>query len=120
MKLTDFAVERPEEYGETFPATRCGFQIFQDGNPTTNWIPQKAEIFDATGNHWSPFWYKERAHFADSIFHIRFFGALWPGEEAWKLRVSFQKNAGFSDGELIRFELPVPIGGRNSSAEIGP
>src|SRR6185436_11789576 len=31
VTLTDFASERPKEYGATFPATRCGFQFRYDG-----------------------------------------------------------------------------------------
>ena len=38
-------------------------------------------------------------------------GALWAGEDAWKLEITFEKVAGFSDDELIRFDnLPVLTG----------
>ena len=111
VKLVDFATEFPRGYsGENFPATRCAFEFLQHGVASTNWTLLSAEIFDATGNHWYPGWYPQRVQFHGRTLHARFFGALWPGEDAWKLRVGFQQQAGFSDDDLIRFDdLPVPV-----------
>ena len=38
-----------------------------------------------------------------------FFGALWPGEDAWKMRVEFKRSGGFPEEERLRVEhIPVP------------
>ena len=38
-----------------------------------------------------------------------FLGALWPGEDAWKLKVEFRRTGDFPDNELLRIDhLPIP------------
>jgi len=78
---------------------------------STNWIPKVAEVWDATGNHWRPFFDKRYSRTDGKSQFTGFFGALWPGEDAWKLKVSFDKQNAFSTNELIRFDsLSIPTG----------
>jgi hypothetical protein len=110
VRLVDLTTEKPAEYGERFPATVCALEAIEDGTPTTNWAPLAVEIFDATGNHWHAYWYREREKIESATRHFKLMGALWPGENAWKIRVSYQKQAGFGDDELVRFEkLTIPL-----------
>ena len=110
--LVDFVSEHPKVYsGESFPNTSCVFELVQGGAVTTNWIPLSAEIWDATGNHWSPWLNHERVKFEDGKLRLSFHGALWAGEDAWKLQMVFRQFAAFAEEELLRFEgLEVPEG----------
>lgn len=70
------------------------------------------EIADATGNHWPTFRsYSERMRVEKDRMELRLVGALWPGEDAWKIQIRFRKQSGFSDNALLRFEnLGIPLG----------
>jgi len=69
--------------------TRCVFRVSENGRESTAWLPEAFEVRDATGNHWRPpverSWLDPDGHVVGS-----FFGSLWPGEPAWKLRVKFK------------------------------
>lgn len=112
VKLVEFVSEQSKEFsGEDFSKTSCVFELMQGGAATTNWIPLCAELSDATGNRWQPFWYRERVRYVDGKLKVALMGALWAGEEAWRLKVDFQQQAGFTEDELVRWEgLEVPTG----------
>lgn len=68
--------------------TRCVFRVWENGKESTAWLPAVFEISDATGNHWRPI-----SHPLPSVngrVAAYCLGALWPEEEAWKLRVEFK------------------------------
>ena len=79
---------------------RCSFS--QRGLAVdSNWRVQKLVISDATGNRWFP-WLDFVKQDFDWVTNgtVEFFGALWPGENAWKLEVECVRTAGFSADEL--------------------
>lgn len=68
--------------------TVLGLRTEYQGLPTTDWQIQTVAITDATGNRWRPYltlgdtdrlWWTRDGR-------VELFGALWPGENAWKLR----------------------------------
>jgi hypothetical protein len=85
--------------------TRCVFRVRENGRESTAWLPEAFEVSDATGNHWRPLvercWLDPDGHVVGS-----FFGSLWPGEAAWKLRVKLKPAAGLEAnavGHAIEF-----------------
>src|SRR5436190_1755828 len=81
--------------------TRLVFSFAEDGLPMNNWRVQKLTISDATGNRWSPYLESVNQNFDRATNGMaEFFGALWPGENAWKFDVEFVRTAGFSADEL--------------------
>jgi RNA polymerase sigma factor (sigma-70 family) len=91
--------------------TECVFTLRENAQATLDWRPTLFEISDATGNHWLA-WPDSRFSGLEG-FNVRcaFFGALWPGESAWKLRVEFRRIANFPKSELLRIpkiRIPVP------------
>lgn len=68
--------------------TRCVFRVRENGTESTGWLPAGFEISDATGNHWKPI--NDKPQSTNSCVLGSFLGALWPGEEAWKVRVQFK------------------------------
>jgi hypothetical protein len=71
--------------------TQYSFSFVENGSNSPIWRPISIEISDATGNKWAeePRWINEGPKgFATVETH----GALWPGEDAWKLRVVFERN----------------------------
>lgn len=103
---------RIEGYGdehrpETTPRqTRAVFDLRQGGQATTNWTIQKITIADATGNRWSPFLEYGLGSVTNGV--LEFAGALWPGENAWKLDVEFVRTSVFAADELWE-SPPIPI-----------
>jgi hypothetical protein len=110
--LVEFKSQFEDKYSpEQFPSTLCAFKVMENGSPTKNWLPGSGEIFDATGNHWRIFFDRRLSRTEGDTQFRTFEGALWAGEDAWKLEITFEKVAGFSDDELIRFDnLPVLTG----------
>src|ERR1051325_8217944 len=103
--LTDFKTQFQNEYtAQQVPSTICSFQLSDQGTSGTNWIPKTAEVSDATGNHWLVFWDKRYSRIEGNIQTVGFLGALWPGEDAWKLQVGFEKQCGYAENELIHFD----------------
>ena len=88
------------------------FEFAEDGAPTENWRVQKLIISDATGNNWFPYLdlMKKRMNWARGG-QVEFFGALWPGEDAWKLDVEVVRADRFPSEDLVTFELPLPKAG---------
>jgi hypothetical protein len=90
--------------------TRLVLSFAEEGKDSHNWRIQKLTISDATGNRWSPY-----LNFTDrNVWNwatngvAEFFGALWPGEEAWKLRVEVLRTAGFAPEQLWEVSVPLP------------
>ena len=112
VRMVEFRGERPTEYsGEKFPNTKCIFELVQREQVTTNFIPLRAEFSDATGNRWQPYWYRKQMRYDGGKLQVAFMGALWGGEDAWRVRMDFHQQAGFAEEELLRMEdLEVPTG----------
>jgi len=68
-------------------ATICLFSVRENGESSKEWEPATYEILDAAGNHWKA-WPRNRATKTPQV--VELFGALWPGEDAWLLRVEFK------------------------------
>ncbi|PYM15648.1 MAG: hypothetical protein DME18_03795 [Verrucomicrobia bacterium] len=81
--------------------TRLVFTFAEDGRPVNHWRVQKLTLSDATGNRWFPYLDFVNQNF-DWVTNgtVEFFGALWPGEQAWKLDVECIRTGGFSADEL--------------------
>ncbi len=92
-----------------YPRTQCAFHVRERGRDSTAWRPVSLEISDATGNHWRP-WLDSRLEGVEGIEVMAgFLGALWPGEDAWKLKVEFRRTGEFPENELLRIDhLPIP------------
>jgi hypothetical protein len=71
--------------------TQCTFLIREDGKESMAWLPVAFEVSDATGNHWRPSGTRtSRTAPASGRVVASFLGALWPEEDAWKVRVEFK------------------------------
>jgi len=92
-----------------YPRTECAFRIRENGRDSTSWRPLFFEISDATGNHWRA-WRDSLLEGVDETeVRAGFLGALWPDEEAWKVRVEFKQVAEFPANDLLRIEsIPIP------------
>ena len=92
--------------------TRVLFAFEEEGKPTQHWRVQKLTLSDATGNRWSPY-----LDFVKQDFDwttngtVEFFGALWPAEQAWKLRCELARISGFQPEQIWRASLPLPAPG---------
>ncbi len=75
--------------------TRCVLQVRENGMQSTAWQPVACEISDATGNHWCPAIDGPSTNVNGRIA-LCFFGALWPEEDAWKLRLNLKPTDGGS------------------------
>jgi hypothetical protein len=85
-----------------YPRTQCTFRVREDGHDSISWRPVGIEISDATGNHWRGWeWRLDGAN--DHEIPFGFFGALWPQEDAWKLRVEFRRDAYPVDSRSVIF-----------------
>jgi hypothetical protein len=89
--------------------TRVRLAFEENGEPSHDWRVQKLTISDATGNRWHPY-----LDFVKQDFEwttngtVEFFGALWPGEQAWKLDCELTRIAGFEPEQLWRVAVPLP------------
>jgi hypothetical protein len=70
--------------------TECGFLVRVNGRDTLAWRPVSLEVADATGNHWRPELDPRQESTDGNQILIGFYGALWPEEDAWWLRVKFK------------------------------
>jgi hypothetical protein len=90
--------------------TRVAFEFRQQGELATNWAVQKINLSDATGNRWFP--YMASGMNWSEQGETGFLGALWPGEQAWKLEAEFVRTSGFSEAELWTLPaIPIPTTG---------
>ncbi len=92
--------------------TRVALGFQQAGRPVDNWRLQTPTISDATGNRWSPYRNSEKV---DSSWGTNgtaeFMGALWPSEDAWRLKAEVARTSGFSPDEVWNVALPIPAAG---------
>jgi len=93
--------------------TECAFSFRENNQPTTAWRPVMLELSDATGNRWtaSPFGGSDPygTTVENGAVRVHFFGALWPGESAWKLRGDFKRIADFRENELLHLtKIRIP------------
>ncbi|MGN6386949.1 MAG: hypothetical protein ACTHMT_11995 [Verrucomicrobiota bacterium] len=90
--------------------TRLRFSIHEHGKETHDWAVQKVEVSDATGNNWAP--YLDLIHTNALAWasdgEVEFYGALWPGENAWKVSAELARTRGFNSNELQTVELQLP------------
>lgn len=99
---------------ETFVAdrlrarTECGFRVWVNGQDTLAWRPVALEVADATGNHWRPELDPRLEHPGGNPIMVGFYGALWPEEDAWKLRVKF-KHAVQVPGNVLPPVVPAQV-----------
>jgi hypothetical protein len=86
------------------------FSIHEHGKETDDWAVQKVEVSDATGNNWTP--YLDLIHTNTLAWawdgEVEFYGALWPGENAWKVSAEIARTRGFNSNELQTVELQLP------------
>jgi len=68
--------------------THCGLRVREAGLVSSAWHPVSFEVSDATGNHWKP--PIDQVQSTNGLFDCSLFGALWPDEDAWKVRVEFK------------------------------
>ena len=92
-----------------YPRTQCSFRVRKNGRDSTAWRPVSFELSDATGNHWRPLSDSLLEGVDGTEVRAGFLGALWPDEEAWKVRVEFKQVAEFPADDLLRIvSLPIP------------
>ncbi len=92
--------------------TRVVFEFAEDGKAADDWRVQKLTISDATGNRWAPYLDFIRQNFDWATNGtVEFFGALWPGEQAWRLELEAVRTGGFKPEELWEASLPLPPAG---------
>jgi len=91
-------------------ATRLEFTFEVEGTPAAEYRVHSVTFSDATGNQWSPFL---------SPFHqngpgwttngvAEFVGALWPGEDAWRIELQALRSADFATNDLWSVP-PIPL-----------
>src|SRR5439155_6811233 len=68
--------------------THCGLRVREAGLASSALQPVSFEVSDATGNHWKP--PIDQVQSTNGLFNCSLFGALWPDEDAWKVRVEFK------------------------------
>jgi len=103
----------PERSGNdpaTMPRkTRVLLSFTEDGESSHDWRVQKLTISDATGNRWFPYLdFVKQGFDWTTNGTIEFFGALWPGEEAWKLNCELTRISGFRPEETWQVSLSLP------------
>ncbi len=74
--------------------TRFVFLVRENGQETAAWLPSVIEVADATGNHWSPGMNPFKKSADANTVTGSFLGALWPEEDAWRLRITFSTIGG--------------------------
>ena len=93
--------------------TRLALDFAQHGQTVTNWQVQKLTISDTTGNRWSPFLVRRAQGLSWTTNGVvDLFGALWPGEHAWKLEFECNRTSGFDAAEVWQSSpIQIPIVG---------
>jgi hypothetical protein len=86
-------------------ATRLAFDLEEKGRTNCPWQVRLVEVADATGNRWNsiPWGTKTKARQQGVTQTMNLSGCLWPGEEAWKLRVELAPASGVAAGGKNRF-----------------
>ena len=92
--------------------TRIVFDFAIAGMQVSNWRVQELTISDAAGNSWAPYldlFSQEFSWSKDGT--VELFGALWPSEQAWKLKVELVRTSGFDPEQLWETPLDLPSAG---------
>jgi hypothetical protein len=126
VTLTDFFASAPvprhssRKASLNDPVNQCvrlDFDIKQNGQPVTNWLPRLVETSDATGNRVRDVIYKyPQDGISENLRHGKTEGyfyrkGLWPSEPAWKVRLEFTRTSSFSEDETLTLtNIPVRIG----------
>lgn len=105
----------------THRRTRCIFRVREHEQESAAYLPVAFEISDATGNHWRPA-VDPPVQETNGWVSGSFLGALWPDEEAWKLRVEFKPADKGSKDQIVRVVefLTKPEQVRDDSARPEP
>ncbi len=94
------------------------FTVSQNGKPVTNWRPVSIETSDATGNRVNGMVNNNPRQGNDGA--VTYQWGLWPDEPAWKLRVGFSEQSGYSDSEVWSVQnIPLEPGRRQDFNNIG-
>jgi hypothetical protein len=89
----------------------AAFKVSQDGKPTADWLPVTIDTSDATGNYVNGRVFGTQRQ--DDAIEAPYQFGLWPDEPAWKLRVQFAKQSGYTDDEMMKVQnIPVEPGRR--------
>lgn len=82
-------------------STRMEFSFSESGRPVDHYRIHQLTISDATGNKWSPYLGINNARAGwTTNGAAEFVGALWPGEDAWKIELQALRNADFAGDEI--------------------
>jgi len=101
--------------------TRCMFRVRYRDQEGAAYLPAAFEISDAAGNRWRP-GVDTPLQETNGWVTGSFLGALWPDEEAWKLRVEFKptdKGAEDQTARVVEF-VAKPEQVRDDSARSEP
>lgn len=90
-------------------STRMEFSFGESGRPVDHYRIHLLTISDATGNKWSPYLdiNAGRAGWTSNGV-AEFVGALWPGEDAWKIELQALRSAEFASNEVWNVP-PIPL-----------
>ena len=102
------------------------FDVLARSTRDTNeaWVVQAYELSDATGNVLSRPLSSSPGNWASPVTlmgEYRFVlpGTLWPGENAWRLKLELKRKAGFPPEDVTTFgKVPVPAAGTISTTPI--
>jgi hypothetical protein len=102
--------ETPEADSRTAARkTEMLFRFEENGRATEDWRVQKVILSDATGNRWFPYLNLVKHNFTWAKGgQVEMFGALWPGEAAWKLDVEAVRIKGVPPEDLFHLETTMP------------
>jgi hypothetical protein len=108
---------RPQEFrpaaSNELGATRAVLKITQTGRETNSWRPKTVEISDATGNQWIQWVQGVRLWHSETNDEMVFDDLLWPGENAWKVKVELSQVGDFAPEEVCTFtNVPLPEAGQ--------
>ena len=92
--------------------TRAKFSFSENGTALKNWKIQTLSVTDATGNEWSPNFGRAFPN-PNWITNgtVEFRGRLWPGENAWKLRIEAVSTGGTDSNDVWEVPLALPKAG---------
>ena len=106
--------------------TQLNFSVRSARGTNEGWILHGSELSDATGNviaersqgSWVGMQFGPRPQADWRGLNDTLYGALWPNEAAWHLKVAFKRSFGFDSNEFVTFaNIPIPaIGATNTNA----
>jgi hypothetical protein len=97
--------------------TRVKFSCTENGTISKDWKIQKLSIADATGNEWPPNFGRAFSN-PNWITNgtVEFLGRLWPGENAWKLRLEVVSAVESASNDV--WEIPLALPGAGSVTDL--